>query len=233
LKQQHRNLEGVLFHMKRSLAIALTLASGLSLSAFAQSPAAPAAAAAAQPSKVAVIAFQSVVAQTNEFQRNYADLQKKFDPRREQLKTQSDAVDTMTKQLQSQAATLSDAERTSRAAEIDNKKKQLQRDLQDAQSDFQQEMQEMFGGVAQKVGQVMQAYASKQGYTLVLDASQQDSPILFATDTTNITKPVLEAYNQKSGIPAPPVSAPEPHTGATTHSGPASHPAAHASTASH
>lgn len=216
--------------MKRSLAIALTLASGLSLSAFAQSPAAPAAAAAAQPSKVAVIAFQAVVAQTNEFQRNYADLQKKFDPRRQQLKTQSDAIDTMTKQLQSQQATLSEAERTSRAADIETKKKQLQRDLQDAQSDFQQEMQDMFNGVAQKVGQVMQGYAAKQGYTLVLDASQQDSPILFATDTTNITKPVLEAYNQKSGIPAPPVSAPEPHTGATTHPGAASHPAAHAST---
>lgn len=218
--------------MKRSLAIALTLASGLSLGAVAQSPAATAAAAAAQPSKVAVIAFQAVVAQTNEFQRNYADLQKKFDPRREQLKTQSDAVDTMTKQLQSQAATMSEAERTSRAAEIDTKKKQLQRDLQDAQSDFQQEMQEMFNGVAQKVGTVMQGYAAQQGYTLVLDASQQDSPILFATDATNITKPVLEAYNQKSGIPAPPVSAPEPHTGATSHTG-TTHPAAHASTTSH
>lgn len=216
--------------MKRSLAIALTLASGLSLSAFAQSPAAPAAAAAAQPSKVAVIAFQTVVAQTNEFQRNYADLQKKFDPRRQQLKTQSDAIDTLTKQLQSQQATLSEAERTSRAADIENKKKQLQRDLQDAQSDFQQEMQDMFNGVAQKVGQVMQGYAAKQGYTLVLDASQQDSPILFATDATNITKPVLEAYNQKSGIPAPPVSTPEPHVGATSHSGAASHPAAHTST---
>lgn len=215
--------------MKRSLAIALTLASGLSLSAVAQSPAAPAAAAAAQPSKVAVIAFQTAVAQTNEFQRNYADLQKKFDPRREQLKTQSDQIDAMTKELQAQAANLSEAERTSRAANIDIKKKQLQRDLQDAQTDFQQGMQDMFNGVAQKVGTVMQAYAAQQGYTLVLDASQQDSPILFATDATNITKPVLEAYNQKSGIPAPPVSAPEPHTtGATTHTG-ASHPVAHAS----
>jgi outer membrane protein len=215
--------------MKRSLAIALTMASGLSLSAVAQSPAAPAAAAAAQPSKVAVIAFQAVVAQTNEFQRNYADLQKKFDPRREQLKTQSDAIDAMTKQLQAPTSTLSESERASRGADIENKKKQLQRDLQDAQSDFQQEMQEMFNGVAQKVGAVMQSYATQQGYTLVLDASQQDSPILFATDATNITKPVLEAYNQKSGIPAPPAEAPEPHTGATAHPGAATHPAAHAS----
>ncbi len=216
--------------MKRSLATALVMASGLSLGAFAQSSSAPAAAA-AQPSKVAVIAFQAVVAQTNEFQRNYADLEKKFDPRRQQLKTQSDQIDAMTKQLQSQAASLSDAERTSRAADIENKKKQLQRDLQDAQSDFQQEMQDMFNAVAQKVGQVMQSYASQQGYTLVLDASQQDSPILFATDATNITKPVLDAYNQKSGIPAPPVAAPQPQTGAGAHSGATTHPAGHASTA--
>ena len=34
------------------------------------------------PSKVAVIAFQAAVTQTNEFQRDFADLQKKYDPRR-------------------------------------------------------------------------------------------------------------------------------------------------------
>src|ERR1700679_2739876 len=65
--------------MKRSIALVLTLASGFALSAAAQT--APAAAAAptgpAGPVKVAVIAFQAAVGQTNEFQRDFADLQKK------------------------------------------------------------------------------------------------------------------------------------------------------------
>ena len=55
------------------------------------------------------------MAQTNEGQRDFADLQKKYDPRREQLKTLSDEIDNLTKQLQAQAATLSEAERQTRA----------------------------------------------------------------------------------------------------------------------
>jgi outer membrane protein len=191
-----------LIRMKRSLALALTMASGLTLSAFAQSPAAPAAASATVPSaKVAVIAFQVVVTQTNEFQRDYADLTKKYEPRKAHLKELNDQIDSLTKQLQ--APGVSDADRTAKGNDIENKKKQLQRDAEDAQNDFQQDLQQTFGSVAQKVGELMTSYAHEQGYTLVLDASQQDSPILYAVDTVNITRPVLEAYNTKSGIPAP------------------------------
>lgn len=208
--------------MKRALAIVFALASGMVLSASAQAPAT--AAAPAGPTKVAVIAFQAAVAQTNEFQRNYADLEKKFEPKRQQLKTESDEIDNLTKQLQAQAASLSDAERTSRASAIDGKKKVLQRDAEDAQNDFQQELQDMFKGVAAKVYNSMEAYAQQNGYSLVLDASAQQSPILFAVDAMNITKPVLEAYNQKSGIPAPAApAAAHPSTGAAARP---AHPAA-------
>jgi outer membrane protein len=188
--------------MKRSLALILTLASGFVLSAAAQTPAA--ASAPAGPAKVAVIAFQVAVAQTNEGQRNFADLQKKYDPKRQQLKGLSDEVDNLTKQLQAQAATLTPVEQQSKAAAIDNKKKQLDRDSQDASNDFQQEMQDVYNTLASKVYDVMQAYAELHGYTLVLDVSQQQSPVLYASTATNITKEIIDAYNQKSGIPAPP-----------------------------
>lgn len=200
--------------MKRSLALVLTLASGFALSAAAQTPAAPATAAApaAGPAKIAVIAFQVAVAQTNEGQRNFADLQKKFDPRREQLKKLSDEVDAMTKQLQTDEAKLTPAEQQSRATAIDNKKKQLDRDAQDASSDFQQEMQDIYNNLASKVYDVMQSYAELHGYTLVLDVSQQQSPVLYASTATNITKEIIDAYNVKSGIPAPPA---QPAAGAS------------------
>lgn len=199
--------------MNRSLALAFFLAAGLTLHA--QTPS-HAAAASAGPSTVAVISFQQAVTQTNEFQRDFTDLQKKFEPKRQQLKTESDAIDTLTKQLQSQGATLSEAQRSSRTSDINTKKKMLERDLQDAQSDFEQQMRDQFNGVAAKVYAVMESYAKQKGYTVVLDASQQSSPILYAIQGVNITKPVLDAYNQKSGIPAPPTpaAAPRPTTGA-------------------
>jgi outer membrane protein len=65
-------------------------------------------------------------------------------------------------------------------------------------------MQDMYNGLASKVYDVLESYAQQQGYTLVLDVAQQQTPVLYATESTNITKAIIEAYNVKSGVPAPP-----------------------------
>jgi len=216
--------------MKRLPLFALLFALASAVAAAGQTTAAPAAqkpatsAPTAGPAKVAVIAFQAAVSQTNEFQRNFADLQKKYDPKRQQLKTLSDEVDTLTKQLQDQGTQLSEADRVSKARTLDEKKKQLDRDTQDAQGDFQNDLQQLFGNMATKVGTVMTDYAEKHGYTLVLDAgSEQNATVLYAVPSTDITKAVIDAYNQKSGVPAPPaqgaaggpaVDAPQPQPAA-------------------
>ncbi len=199
--------------MKRSLALIATLASGLALSAAAQTLSAPAAAAPAGPVKIAVIAFQAAVAQTNEGQRNFADLQKKYSPKREQLRALAEEIDTETKQLQTQGDKLSEAVLASRTKALEDKKKQLQRDSEDAQNDFQQEMQDVYNALASKVGDVLASYEQQQGYTLVLDYAQQQSPVLYAQPSTDITKAIIDAYNVKSGVPAPPAppaAAPRP-----------------------
>ena len=112
--------KGVLIQMKRSLAMMTLLASGFCLSAAAQTSSAPAAP--AGPAKVAVFSFQAAVGQTNEFQRDMADLEKKYEPRRQQIKTMADEIDTLDKQLKSQGEKLSEAERTHRAKSIEKRK---------------------------------------------------------------------------------------------------------------
>jgi outer membrane protein len=199
--------------MKRSIALVFSLASGFALSAAAQtSPAtapasAPAAAAPAGPAKVAVIEFQAAVSSTNEFQRDFADLQKKYEPKRTQLKTLADEIDGLDKQMQAQG---SDAERASKAKVIDDKKKQAQRFAEDAQNDLTGEMNDVYNKVASKVYDVLSTYAKQQGFTLVVDASesQQQAPtVLYHVESSDISKAVVEAYNVKSGVPAPPPQA--------------------------
>jgi outer membrane protein len=196
--------------MKRTLALVLTLSSGFALSAAAQTlpapPSAPASAPAG-PAKVAVIAFQAAVGQTNEFQRDFADLQKKYEPKRAQLKTLADEIDGLEKQLQAQGDKLSDAARAAQAKTIDDKKKQAQRFAEDAQTDLTGEMNDVYSKVASKVFDVLSSYAQQQGYTLVLDgtANQQQAPVvLFANPSIDISKAIIDAYNVKSGVPAPP-----------------------------
>jgi outer membrane protein len=210
--------------MKRSVALVLTLASGLTLTAAAQTPSAPDAAAAppaaapAGPAKIAVVFFQVAVAQTNEGQRSFADLQRKYAPKQAQLKALSDEIDNLTKTLQTQGDKLSEEERAARAKTIDDKKKQLDRSAEDAQNDVQNEMQELYNSLASKVYDVLSDYAKQHGYTLVLDAAQQQNPVLYAADSTNITKAIIDAYNQKSGVPPP--AAPAAGTPSPTPSAP-------------
>jgi outer membrane protein len=209
--------------MKRMIALAALAVSSLSLaciSAQAQTPAAPLPAApgarantAAAPTgstKIALIAFEVAVSNTNEFQLKLADLQKKWAPKQQQLKADGDDLDNQTKQLQAQGANLSDAERTSRAKTIDDKRKVLQRSFEDARNQYQQEMQGILSDVEQKFFDVMREYVEKSGYTLVLNIAPQSSPVLYGIEANNITAPVVEAYNVKSGIAAPPQPAAGP-----------------------
>lgn len=191
----------------------------------ATAPAAGDAAATAQPARIAVVSFQALVTQTNEFQRNFADLQRKYEPKRQELKTLSDQIDALQKQLQTQGATLSDTERDSRTRTVGEKQKQLQREQEDDQNDFQQDMQDTFNRVAGKVGDVLVAYAQQRGFTLVLDGGDPQTPlVLYHNPVTDISQAILEAYNTKSGVPAPAAgvpAAPMPRPSAPTQ-----HPAA-------
>ena len=217
--------------MNRSLTFVCIMASGFGATALAQAssaaPAAPmpsapapasAAAVAATPAKVAIIQFQQAVGATNEGQRDFAELRKKFEPKQNQLKSQSDEIDALKKQLQTQSATMSDTARADLTRSIDEKTKSLQRSAEDAQNDFQTEMGETYQKLAEKVYQVVQTYAAQSGFTLVLDASAQQSPVLWATQGTDISEAIVSAYNQKSGVPAQPSAAGAPPTSTTPRS---------------
>ena len=197
--------------MKCLFALIVILASGLALSAAAQTPVAPAA---ARQAKVAVIFLQKALDQTNEGQRNYADLKKKYEPKRLQLDQLTNEIENLQKELQAQSGTLTDAERAKRAKTIEDKKKHAQRFAEDTQNDFQQEMQQQYSTLAAKVYKVLVAYAQQQGYTLVLDGSQQQSPLLYLNPATDITKAIVDAYNLQSNVPVSPVkpaaTAPKP-----------------------
>ncbi len=215
--------------MKRSLTVVCLLASAVGASSVvfassagaqtpaAEPPSAPSPAGAAPsfpagPAKVAVIVFQQAVASTNEGQRSFAQLRDKFAPKQAQLKTQSDEVDSLKKELQDAGPNLSDQERDSRLKTIDDKTKALQRVAEDDQNDFNTQMNDMYQALAQKVYVTVDKYAKQNGFTVVLDASQQQSsPVLWINPGVDITKAVVDAYNASSGVAAPAApAAPKP-----------------------
>lgn len=229
--------------MNRTLVIVSALSAGLTTGVVmaqaaapqtpAASTAAPATGAAASaapqaiPAKVALIAFEQAVFATNEGQRTVQEVQKKFEPKKSQIDTMAGEVDSLKKQMQSAPATLSDEERASRLKNIDVKEKQLTRDAEDAQQAYNADLQEAFGKVAQKVNVTMKQYVAQNGFTLLLDVGGQQSNVLWAQQSTDVTQAVVDGYNKSSGVAAPPPSAPSaaprPRTGAAP-SGPSTAP---------
>jgi outer membrane protein len=157
-----------------------------------------------RPVKIAVVQFQDAVASTNEFQRELADIQKKFEPRRAELKNLGDEVDQLTKQLDADSSRLTEAERESRARVLDTKKRQAQRVAEDAQTGYEQATQELFNRIAEKLGRQLTKYAADHGYTLVVDRSEEQDQtpvVLWASPSIDITQQVVNAYNARAEAP--------------------------------
>jgi outer membrane protein len=204
--------------MNRTLALVSALAAGITSAAgMAQTagPKAPATAASAPsapipvhavPAKIAMIEYEQVVAATNEGERALQALQKKYEPKKNQLQALGQEVDSLKKQMQSAPATMSDSDRASKTREIDVKEKQLQRDSEDAQTSFNGELQETLGVVGKKLGPIVVKYVQDNGYTMLLDNSGQQgglSVLWTQPGTTDISQAIVDAYNTSSGVAAP------------------------------
>jgi outer membrane protein len=154
--------------------------------------------------KVGIIEIQQVLAATNEGQRDLESLQKKFDPKRTELQNLSAEVDTLQKQLNTQGDKMNEDARANLVKSIETKKKNLQRSGEDAQSDYQQQVNEVLNRLMQKMGPVIDKYAKDNGYTVIIDASNPQTPLIWASPTVDISKPIVDAYNTQSGVAAPP-----------------------------
>jgi outer membrane protein len=146
-------------------------------------------------------------------------VQEKYAPKKDQIETLSQEVDTLKKQLQSAPAAMTDEQRATKLKSIDSKEKELNRQAEDAQTAYNADLQDAYGKVAKKVSVALKDYVAKNGFTLLLDVSNQQSNVMWAVPSTDVTKAVVEAYNASSGVAAPVPSAPaatHPHPATTT-----------------
>lgn len=196
------------------LAFALALILGAPAGSLAQ-----AAAASPAGNKVAIVNIQQAIANTNEGKKETDALEQKFSTRQAALKAQNDEVENLKKQLETQGPKLSDEERNNRIKIATDKQKAFQRNYEDFQNEVQQSEQEILNRLGKKMLDVMEKYAKDNGYAMVLDVSNPQTPVLYASPTTDITKELVEAYNTASPVAAPAAKpaasspAPRPATG--------------------
>ena len=188
--------------MSNKFAALLFAATMLSSFALAQ---ATAPAASAGGTKIGIINMQAAIANTNEGMRDLEALSKKFEPKTVELKGLNDELESLKKQLDTQGSKLNDDARADLVKKIEAKQKSLTRAGEDAQGDYSAQTNEIAQRIVQKMVPVIDKYAKSNGFGLVLDATRPwpDGELIWATESVNLTKPVVDAYNAQSDVPAP------------------------------
>lgn len=189
------------------MALALPAAVAQTGSPAAAAPAAPATAPAPTgTTKIGVISVQDAILATNEGQKEFEALGKKFEPKRAEIKSMSDEIDSLKKQLDAQSKTPNDESRGGLVRQIETKQKSLTRSQEDAQNDFVGQQNEIAQKILQKMGPVIDKYAKENGLGLIIDISKPwpDGPVLWAGQSVDITRTIVDLYNQQSGVPSAP-----------------------------
>ena len=206
------------FKFMCSLATAVVLASmALAQAGGASSPAAlpaapgtandpPAVTTAGGGSKIAAINIEGAIFASNEGQRDMEALQKKFEPKSNELKGKNDEIDGLKKQLTTQGDKLNDTSKADLQRQIEQKQKALDREAQDAREDFQNQQNEIGQRILQKMAPILLKYANDNGLGVIMDTSNPwpQGQVVWAAPSVDITKPIVEAYNVQSGVAAQP-----------------------------
>lgn len=219
------------------LRILLAAALTLTISALAQtgsaatpsSPTAPPASSAASTpasttgpntgTKVGTINIEGAIFGNNEGRRDLEALQKKFEPKQTELKSQNDELEALKKQLTNTGEKLNQDALDTLKKQIETKQKLFDRSVQDAQEDFSNQNQEIAARILQKLAPMIVKYAQDNSFGLIIDTSKPwpQSPVVMASEGVDITKPVVDLYNAQSGVAAPTgtakPAAPKPATG--------------------
>jgi outer membrane protein len=162
---------------------------------------------AAAPTKVAVIQIQAALVSTKEGQKAAAELETKMGPRKKELDGKQAELKDLQDKLQRGGNTLSDTAKEDLTRNIDQKTKSFNRQVEDAQAELEAEQQKLLQQLGQKMMQVIDKYAQSNGYSIVLDVSNPNTPVLYASNTIDITKEVIDMYDKTIGT-APAAAAP-------------------------
>jgi outer membrane protein len=171
------------------------LASGAAASQTSAVPTSPTGNIVALPSKIAVISLQPAIMETKEGSAAGAALQAKYAPRQAEFEKRKADIAALQNQLNKGGAAMDQDARTKLTREIDSKTKSLQRDAQEASEDSQQDMNQVYNQLGDKMLQIIEQYAYQNGYAVVLDVSAQQTPVIWAAGSSNITADIVKLYD--------------------------------------
>jgi len=159
---------------------------------------APAQTAPTPQTKVGIIAFQNAIIGTKDGQKAAAELTAKFAPKKAELEKKQGTITQLQDQLRKGSNTMSDEAKQKLMREIDQNTKSLNRETEDAQAELDQEQGKIQQELGQRMVAVIDKYAKDNGYALIIDVSSQQTPVLYATNSIDITQDIIALYDKNA-----------------------------------
>lgn len=164
--------------------------------------------AAPPPVKVATIFAQNAIVSTQEGQKATAQLNAKYAPRKDEFDRKQREIQALRDQLKKNLASMNADARRRNEQLIDSKSKELQRLSEDSQAALEEEEGSLLQQLGDKLLGVIGEYAMRHGYALVLDVSNPQGPVLWASPSVDITNEIVKLYDQTHPPPAVSPAAP-------------------------
>ena len=148
---------------------------------------------------VAVIA----ILRASSYQNNRSgDIQARFNPKKADLDKRQGDIGQLQDQLNRGRNTLSEEARQKLVREIDQKTKSLNRDTEDARAELDQAEQKIMNELGSRIVAVIDKYAKDNGYAMILDVSSPQTPVMFASNSIDVTRDIIELYDKNAPAPA-------------------------------
>ena len=133
-------------------------------------------------------------------------LETKFLPLRNELRTMRDRLTTMRSDIQKKRA-IQDANMTAQQTEAANRLElDIKRKAEDAQSSYQRESTALLDPLQKDIGTALTAYAQSKGIAILIDVTRV--PVVYAASQADITKDFIAEYNRTHPAGAAPAGAP-------------------------
>lgn len=154
------------------------------------------------PTKVGIIHIQNAIVATQDGQKAVKALEEKSAPRRKDLESKQSGISQLQNQLRTSSNTASEETKKKLAMDIDSKTKSFNRDVEDAQAEAEQDQNKLLNEIGGKIMAVIDKYATDNAYALIIDVSAQQSPVLYASNSVDITREIVALYDKNAPVAA-------------------------------
>ena len=146
--------------------------------------------------KIGVIDAQKVFEKSNQGKQIQTELENKQTQKQKEFEVLENNIKQLERDVMSPA--LNEATREKKSLELQNKRIELKRKVEDAQSEIQKESLKQLTELEKSIMPIINNYGKANGFTVIYDISR--SSIIYFDNTIDITDEIVRIFNSQSAL---------------------------------